>query len=111
MGNHGPASNPYSACSVPVRGWASPLAVAHVQGDSLVGIAPEASDFEISVSGIERVAQSRRGLGRSLITEHPLVPSLARQPVGFLARLLGALGRSPDRSAINAFARLGAHGP
>ena len=37
-----------------------------VEGDSLVGIATEASDFEKSVTSIERVAQSRRGLGRSL---------------------------------------------
>jgi hypothetical protein len=85
------------------------LTTHNVEGDGLVGIATEASDFEISVSGIERVAQSRRGLGWSVVTEHALVPGFTSEPVGFLARLLRALRRCPDRAAVDCLSRLGAH--
>jgi hypothetical protein len=30
-----------------------------VEGDGLIGVAAEAADFEIAVSGIERIAQRR----------------------------------------------------
>jgi hypothetical protein len=52
-----------------------------------VRIAAEASDFEISVTRIERVAESRRWLGRSLVTEHALVPGNACERVSLLACL------------------------
>jgi hypothetical protein len=38
-------------------------------------IAAEASDFEVAISGIEGVAETRRWLTRSFETEHTLVPS------------------------------------
>jgi hypothetical protein len=80
-----------------------------VEGDSLVGIATEASDFEISVSSIERVAQSRRRLSRFLVTEHALVPGFTGEPVCFLARLGRALRRCSDRTAVDCLSQLGAH--
>jgi hypothetical protein len=58
----------------------------NVEGDGLVSVAAKAFDFEISVSSIERVAERRRGLCRSLKAEHALVPSLAGQPISLLAR-------------------------
>jgi hypothetical protein len=39
----------------------------------------------------------------------PHVPSLACEPVGLLARLLGALSRGSDRRAVNALTGLGGH--
>jgi hypothetical protein len=54
--------------------------------------------------------QRRRWLGRSLVAKHPLIPSLAREPVSLLAGFLSPLSGSPDGRAVNAFARLGAHG-
>ena len=42
-------------------------------------VAAKASDFEIAVPGIERVAQRRRWLRRTLKAEHALVPRLDRR--------------------------------
>jgi hypothetical protein len=50
-----------------------------IQGDRLMGVAAETSDFEIEISGVEGVAETRRWLSRSLETEHTLVPSDACQ--------------------------------
>src|ERR1700730_4345526 len=57
-----------------------------------------ASDFEIAVPSVERVAQSRRGLGRSLVAEHALVPGLAGEPVSLLARFLSRAPPMPGSS-------------
>jgi hypothetical protein len=70
----------------------------------LVGVAAETADFEIAVTGIERVAQSGRRLGRSLVTEHALIPGFACKAAGFLPGLSGPFSRRPDRTAINGFA-------
>ena len=43
--------------------------------------AAEAFHFKIEITGIERVTQRWRWLGRSLEAEHALVPGLAGQPV------------------------------
>ena len=67
-----------------------------VQRDRLVGIAPEAFDFEIEVTGIERVAERGRRLRRTLKAEHALVPRLDGEPVGFLACFRRPLCRRPD---------------
>ncbi len=75
-----------------------------IEGYRLVGIAAEASNLKISVSGIECVAQRGGRLGWSLISEHALVPRLAREPIGFLARFLRTLRRMPDRAAIDRLA-------
>jgi hypothetical protein len=48
-----------------------------VERDGLMGLAAEAADLEESKAGIERIAERRRRLGRSLKAEHALVPSLA----------------------------------
>lgn len=40
----------------------------------------------------------------SLKAEHPLIPRLEGQPVGFLARLGCPLRRGPDRRAVDALA-------
>jgi hypothetical protein len=80
-----------------------------VQSHGLVRVATKAANLKIEVSGVQGVAKRRGRLRRSFVSKHTLVPCLARQPVSFLARFLGAFGRSPDGSAINAFARLGAH--
>jgi hypothetical protein len=49
-----------------------------------------------ALAGVESVTQGRRGLGGPPVTEHPLVPRLARQPIGFLARMGGAFRGRAD---------------
>ena len=75
-----------------------------VKRDGLVGVAPEATNLQIAVSRIERVAQRWRRLRRPLKAEHALVPRLAREPVGFLARFGRTLCRRPDRRPVNGLA-------
>ena len=55
------------------------------------------------------IAEAGRGLSRSLESEHGLVPGDTRQTVSFLPSLGRALRRMPNRTAVNALARLGAH--
>jgi hypothetical protein len=50
-----------------------------------------------------------RRLGRPLEPEHALVPGDTRQAVGLLSRFSGSLRRMPNRIAVDALARLGAH--
>jgi hypothetical protein len=59
-----------------------------VKRDALMRAASEALHFEIAVPGVERIAQRRRWLRRTLEGQHSLGPSIAGEPVGFLARLL-----------------------
>jgi hypothetical protein len=66
-----------------------------IQRDSLMRVAAEAFDFEIEITGVERVPQCRRGLGRSLKAEHALVPGYAGEPVGSLACFRRPLCRTP----------------
>jgi hypothetical protein len=61
-----------------------------IQRDRLVRVAAEAFHLKIQVTGVERVAEGRGGLGRSLIPEHALVPGLTGQPIGFFAPRLPA---------------------
>ncbi len=82
-----------------------------IQRDSLVGLAAEALHLEVSVSGVERVAERRGGLGRALEGEHAGVPSLAGDGVGLQPGFLGPLGQVPDRRAEHILARLGSHCP
>jgi hypothetical protein len=56
-----------------------------VERHRLVRVAAKAFDFEIAVARIERVAQRRRWLRRTLKPEHALIPRLDGEPVGFLA--------------------------
>jgi hypothetical protein len=49
-----------------------------LQRHGLMSVTAEAPDFEVAVPGIDGVAEARRWLGRSLETEHALVPSDAR---------------------------------
>ena len=75
----------------------------------LVRVAAKATDFEIAIPGIERVAQRRRRLRWSLVAEHAHVPRFAGELVGFLPRQLRLLGGKPDRMPVEIFAGLGAH--
>ncbi len=59
-------------------------------------IAAKAFHFEITVPGIEGIAQRRRRLRRTLKAEHALVPRLDREAVGLLARFRRSLCRRPD---------------
>src|ERR1700680_2576670 len=81
----------------------------NVQRDCLMGIAAETPDLEISVARVKSIAQCWRGLGRALVTEHPIVPSFAGEFVRFFASFLRTLRRMPDRTAVDAFAGLSAH--
>ena len=81
------------------------LGSAHnVQGDGLMRIAAEAPDFETEKTRVEGIAERRRWLRRTFVPKHALIPRLTGKAVGFLARLGGALSRSPDRTAVNGFA-------
>jgi hypothetical protein len=72
--------------------------------------APCAPGWATVVARIERVAERRRGLGPSLVTEHSLVPGLTRQLIGLLACFCRPLRRCPDRTAVDRLSRFGAHG-
>ena len=71
--------------------------------DGLMRVAAKAFDFEVAVPGIERVAERRGWLCRSLKAEHALIPRLARQPVGCLACFGRLFCGSPNRCAVNVF--------
>ena len=75
-----------------------------VERDGLVRVAAKAADFEVEVARVERVAERRRRLRRTVITEHALVPSFAGKAVGFLAGSGGSLCRDPDGGAEHALA-------
>jgi hypothetical protein len=79
-----------------------------VEDDGLMRVAAKAPDFEIAVPGVERIAQRRRRLRRSLEAEHALVPSIDGEPVSLLACFLRPLCRRPDGAAVDALSRLGA---
>jgi hypothetical protein len=72
-------------------------------------VAAKAFHFKIAKPGVERIAQRRRWLRRSLIAEHALVPRLDGELVGLLAGFRRPLRRRPDRRAVDRLSRLGAH--
>ena len=74
-------------------------------------VAAKTADFEVAVPGIERVAENGRWLRRTLEAEHALVPSDEGELVGVLAGFRCRLCRRPNRSPVNAFAKLVAHHP
>jgi len=74
-----------------------------------MGVATEATDFEIAIPGVQRVTERRRRLRRPLVAEHAHVPGLTGKPVSPFAGLLGSLRRRPDRGAIDRLPRLGGH--
>jgi hypothetical protein len=80
-----------------------------VQCDRLMGVAAKAADLKIEISGVQGVAEGRRGLSWSFESEHALVPGDTRQTVSVLPSLGRALRRMSNRTAVNAFARFGAH--
>jgi hypothetical protein len=81
----------------------------NVESHGLMRVAAQAADLEIAIPRVQRVAEGGGRLRRSLVAKHPLVPRLAGELVGLLARLTGALGRRADRRAIDALAGFGAH--
>ena len=64
-------------------------------------VAAKAADFEIAKPGVDRIAQRRRWLRRTLKTKHAFVPRLDGEPVGFLACFRRPLCRCPDRRTVN----------
>jgi hypothetical protein len=74
-----------------------------------MGVATEATDFEIAIARVQRVADRRRRLCGALQAYHTLVPSLAREPVGLLAGSPRLLRCGTDRTAVDRFPRLRAH--
>jgi hypothetical protein len=81
----------------------------YVERHRLMRVAAETFDFQIEVSSIERVPESRRGLSRTLVTKHSLVPGLTGELIGLFSRFLRALLCRPDAGTVNGFARFGAH--
>src|ERR1700722_8852132 len=79
----------------------------NVQRYGLVRVTAETADLKIQISGVQSVAEARRWLGRPFATEHALVPGDTRQTVNFLPSLGSALRRMPNRTSVNALARLG----
>lgn len=63
-----------------------------IEGDRLAGIAAEAADLKIAVTGIKGLAEGRGRLRRRLECEHARVPGLASQAIGLLAGFGGAQG-------------------
>jgi hypothetical protein len=82
-----------------------------VQGHGLVGVAAKAADLEVEISSVQSVAEARRGLGRSLVPKHALIPRYTGETVSFLPSLGRALRRMPNRTAVDALARFGSHLP
>ena len=80
-----------------------------IERNGLVVVAGKAANFEIAVSRIECVTERRRWLRRAFVTKHALIPRIAVKAIGFLAGLSCALRRGPDRTAVDGFARFGAH--
>jgi hypothetical protein len=67
-------------------------------------VAAKAFHFEIAEPGVDRIAQRRRWLCRTLKAEHALVSCLTGEPIGFLAGFGRPLCRCPDRWAVNGLA-------
>jgi hypothetical protein len=65
-----------------------------VERDRLMRVAPEAFNFEASISGIQRVADDRRRRPRG--SRAYAVPALARQAIGILPRRGCLFGLMPD---------------
>ena len=75
-----------------------------VEGNGLVRVAAKAFHFEIAEPGVDRIAERGRWLRRTLKAEHPLVPRLDGEPVGFLARFRRPLCSCSDRCAVDGLA-------
>ena len=73
-----------------------------VESNGLVRVTAKAFHFEIAVTRVERIAERGRWLRRSLKAENALIPSLAGQTVGGLARLRCLFRGSPNRRTIDA---------
>jgi len=80
-----------------------------IEGNGLVGVASDATDFQKAIAGVERVAERRRWLRRSLEAEHAFIPCFDRQPIGLLARFAGPLGGGADRGAVDVLPGLRGH--
>jgi hypothetical protein len=72
-------------------------------------VAANAPNFKISVTSVERVTDRWRRLRRSLVAKHASIPSLTRQPISLLPRLLGTLGCGAYGGAIDGMTGLGGH--
>jgi hypothetical protein len=57
----------------------------HIERYGLVSVASEAPNFEIEVTGVQRVTQCRRRLRGTTEAEHALGLCVAREPIGFPA--------------------------
>jgi hypothetical protein len=81
----------------------------NVQGHCLMSVTAEAADLKVVISRVQRVAEAGRGLSRSFESKHALVPGNTRQTVSSHPSLGRALRRMPNRTAVDALARFGAH--
>ena len=80
-----------------------------VEGNGLMRVAAKAFHFQIAEPGIDRVAQRRRWLRRTLKAEHALVPRLAGEPVGFLAGFRWPAPPPPGPMSRKCLSRFRAH--
>ena len=94
-------SNPCTACSAQLMDWRRLRSPDDVQRHRLMRVAAQAFHFEVAVPGVNRIAQRRRRLRRPLEAEHPLIPGLAGQTVGGLARLRCLFCGGPNRRPVN----------
>ena len=75
-----------------------------VEGNSLMRVAAKAVDFEIAKPGVDRIAQRRRWLRRTLKAKHALIPRRDGEPVGGLTGFRRPLCRRPNGCAVNRLA-------
>ena len=102
-------SSPGTACNVQAHGQRRFCAPYDIQRNCLMGVAAEAPYLKISVARVKSIGQSWGGLGRALVTQHPIVPGFASEFVRLFASFLRALRRVADRTAVEVFAGLRAH--
>jgi hypothetical protein len=62
-----------------------------IQRNCLMGVAAKTPNFKVSVARIKSIAQCWGGLGRALVTQHPIIPSFAAEFVRFFASFLRTL--------------------
>src|SRR5262245_59371726 len=80
-----------------------------VKRDGLVRLAAEAAHFKISVSRIARIAERRGRLRRAAQAQHPLVPGITGETVGFPPCRLSALCGRTYRATEHPVAGFCAH--
>jgi hypothetical protein len=96
------------ACNAPVHEQGSLSAGGRCSGPRSGGCRSQGSGPRDRDTGVQSVAEGRRGLSRSLVPSMRWFHATHRQ-VSFLPSLGRALRRMPCRTSVNALARFGAH--